>query len=99
MKTGGSPFMGCDVIGSSAVFGPDGRAITSSETKNEELVFADLDFDAVVKVKTFFDANGHCIQPAPESKACVANKGATDSRPDLLWLGADPRSKKSVRPE
>ena len=64
MKTAGSPIMGSGNVGSSAIFGPDGRIVSSSKTENEELIFADVDLEAVIKAKTFADASGHCVFPA-----------------------------------
>ena len=60
MGTAGSPIMGTDNKGSSAIFGPDGRVISALTTENEKLIFADLDLGQVVKAKTFADASGHC---------------------------------------
>jgi hypothetical protein len=105
MKPTGSPFMECDAIPSSAVFGPDGCAITSPETKNEELIFADHDFDAIVKVKSFLMPPATVLHPLRKAKLTWLIKAqwiavrAMDSRPDLLRLGANPRSKKVVRSE
>lgn len=63
MGTKGSPLMGSSNQGSSAVFGPDGRLLTSSDTPNEKLIFADLDLASIVKAKTFADASGHYSRP------------------------------------
>lgn len=63
MQTAGSPLMGAPNVGSSAVFGPDGRLLSAPETANEELVFADLDMASIVKAKTFADASGHYSRP------------------------------------
>ncbi|KXL43947.1 hypothetical protein M433DRAFT_151325 [Acidomyces richmondensis BFW] len=79
MKTTGSPIMGTPTKGSSAVVGPDGRILSASDTRGEELIIADLDMSQIIKTKTFADASGHY------------------SRPDMLWLGADPTTKSVVR--
>lgn len=94
MGTGGSPIMGHPIKGSSAVIGPDGRILTAAETNNEELIIADLDMTQIVKAKTFADAAGHCTYPVRTvgSRLTIG----TDSRPDMLWLGADPTSKPVV---
>lgn len=94
MGTEGSPLMGHPIQGSSAVIGPDGRILSEAGSKNEELIIADLDLEQVVKTKTFADAGGHCefISDCENS----ANRFA-DSRPDMLWLGADPTTKPVVR--
>lgn len=103
MGTAGSPVMGSEIIGSSAVFGPDGRTISASKSTNEQLLFADLDMDLVIKAKTFADASGHCMQhpfnvvSLVEQERRNTDPVSTDSRPDMLWLGADRSSKKVVR--
>lgn len=96
MGTEGSPLMGHPVRGSSAVIGPDGRILSAADTENEQLILADLDMSQVVKAKTFADAAGHC------EFACRVNEQnntdyVLDSRPDMLWLGADPTTKAVVR--
>lgn len=96
MGTGGSPLMGHPIRGSSAVIGPDGRILTTAETENEKLIIADLDMSQVVKAKTFADASGHCESPLRSKCEECANLD-TDSRPDMLWLGADPTTKPVVR--
>jgi nitrilase len=100
MKTKGAPVMGSPSIGSSVIIGPDGRLLTPKEHINEKLIIADLDLSQVVKTKTFADASGHC-----ELFRAIARKylhqiwltGGVDSRPDLLWLGADPTIKAVLR--
>lgn len=96
MTTEGSPLMGHPVKGSSAVIGPDGRILTTSDTQNEELIVVDLDMSQVVKAKTFADASGHCKFLRTYGLTNDANWD-TDSRPDMLWLGADPTTKAVVR--
>jgi len=96
MGTEGSPIMGHPIQGSSAVIGPDGRILTAAKTANEELIIADLDMEQVVKAKTFADAGGHC-NVLPVHRRKFGADSSTDSRPDMLWLGADPTTKSVVR--
>lgn len=96
MGTEGSPLMGHPIRGSSAVIGPDGRILTTAETENEKLIVADLDMSQVVKAKTFADASGHCKSLLWQGCQYNTDCGA-DSRPDMLWLGADPTTKAVVR--
>lgn len=96
MGTEGSPLMGHPVRGSSAVIGPDGRILTTAETEDEKLIVVDLDMSQVVKAKTFADASGHCESFSTFYCEADAN-GDADSRPDMLWLGADPSTKPVVR--
>jgi nitrilase len=92
MKTAGAPVMGHSNPGHSAVIGPDGRVLTKA-VEGEQLIVADLDLSLVTKTKTFADASGHCksTQRIKTELICL------DSRPDLLWLGADPKKKDCVR--
>jgi len=96
MGTEGSPLMGRPIQGSSAVIGPDGRILSTTKTANEELVIADLDMEQVVKAKTFADASGHC-NFLPAYRCEIGTDRGADSRPDMLWLGADPTMKPVVR--
>lgn len=88
--------MGQPIQGSSAIIGPDGRILTESKTPNEELIVADLDMRQVIKTKTFADASGHCKLFGIIHGNYVTDYD-TDSRPDMLWLGADPTTKSVVR--
>ena len=88
--------MGASIIGSSAIIGPDGRILSAPKTANEQLVVADLDLSLVTKTKTFADASGHCTFFGMIS-AIVVLTSPSDSRPDMLWLGADERHKRIVR--
>lgn len=91
MKTAG-PVMGSPSPGHSAVIGPDGRVLKSGG-KGEQLIIADLDLSLVTKTRTFADAAGHC-----KCTGCdLTLLTQADSRPDLLWLGADPNKKDCVR--
>ena len=92
MKTAGGPVMGQSNPGHSAVIGPDGRLLTKP-VEGEQLIIADLDLGLVTKTKTFADASGHCKCEA----MLVTTLTQADSRPDLLWLGADPKKKDIVR--
>ena len=96
MGTAGSPIMGTSIVGSSAIIGPDGRILSSPKTANEQLVVADLDLSLVTKTKTFADASGHCKSLVVILTATVLTS-SLDSRPDMLWLGADERLKSIVR--
>lgn len=60
MGTVGAPIMGHEIVGSSAVIGPDGRILSEPNTPNEKLIIADLDLTQITKAKTFADATGHC---------------------------------------
>lgn len=97
MNTEGSPIMGHQITGSSAVIGPDGRILSAANSPAEQLIIADLDMSQVVKAKTFADASGHCKISAVCSNAMNGANNSLDSRPDMLWLGADPTTKPVVR--
>lgn len=50
--------------GSSAIFGPDGRQISDDIPETEEgILYADLDYDAILKAKSFLDTSGHYSRP------------------------------------
>lgn len=50
--------------GCSAVFGPDGRKLSEDIHETEEgILYADLDFDEIIKVKGFIDICGHYSRP------------------------------------
>ncbi|CAK5265640.1 unnamed protein product [Mycena citricolor] len=50
--------------GSSAVFGPDGRRLSEPlDEHTEGIVYADLDMDAILRVKMFADCTGHYSRP------------------------------------
>jgi nitrilase len=50
--------------GSSAVFGPDGRQLSEDLAETEEgIIYADLDFDAILRAKSFLDCTGHYSRP------------------------------------
>jgi nitrilase len=50
MGTAGSPIMGRPIAGSSAVIGPDGRVLSTSDA-DEQLIIADLPLAEVTKAK------------------------------------------------
>ncbi|KAK8068945.1 hypothetical protein PG994_005561 [Apiospora phragmitis] len=64
MKTQNSMMMATPGGGCSAVFGPDGRKLTTDIPAGEEgIVYADLDFDEIIKAKSFLDLCGHYSRP------------------------------------
>ncbi|KAK8044499.1 hypothetical protein PG993_004523 [Apiospora rasikravindrae] len=64
MKTQNSMMMATPGGGCSAVFGPDGRKLTTDIPGGEEgIVYADLDFDEIIKAKSFLDLCGHYSRP------------------------------------
>jgi nitrilase len=92
--------MGSPSVCSSAIIGPDGRLLTPKEHPNEKLIVADLDLSQVIKAKTFADASGHCevsLLTTVKRLTTIELICGTDSRPDLLWLGADPSLKPIIK--
>lgn len=82
MGTAEGPMMNGPGGGSAAIYGPDGRQLSSDLPETEEgLVITDVKVDSVLQTRCFVDPCGHY------------------SRPDLLWLGVDPKAKLHVRPE
>lgn len=50
--------------GDAAIFGPDGRKLTENLPPTEEgIVYADLDFDLILKEKELLDNTGHFGRP------------------------------------
>jgi nitrilase len=50
--------------GSSAIFGPDGRKMTKALDPTEEgILYADLDFDEITRIKMFAHCTGHYSRP------------------------------------
>lgn len=50
--------------GSSAIFGPDGRKLTKPlDDKTEGILYADLDFDEITRIKMFAHCTGHYSRP------------------------------------
>jgi nitrilase len=50
--------------GSSAIFGPDGRLLSVDLPETEEgILYADLDFDEILRAKSFLDICGHYSRP------------------------------------
>lgn len=86
--------MGTPVPGSSAVVGPDGRVLSKADSPTEQLIIADLDLSLVTKTKTFADAAGHCMSDVAILRQDDVADKALDSRPDMLWLGYDDRTKR-----
>lgn len=63
MGTAGG-LMGVPGGGSSAVFGPDGRKLSEDVPETEEgIIYADLDFDEILRAKGFIDICGHYSRP------------------------------------
>lgn len=63
MGTEGTMF-GVPGGGSSAIYGPDGRQLTEDIEETEEgILYADLDFDEVLRSKSFVDVGGHYSRP------------------------------------
>lgn len=64
MKVQDSMLMATPGGGCSAVFGPDGRKIsTDIPTTEEGIVYADLNLDDIIKAKSFIDLCGHYSRP------------------------------------
>jgi nitrilase len=56
--------MGVPGGGSSAIFGPDGRQISEDiESTKEDIIYADLELDEILKSKAFLDTVGHYSRP------------------------------------
>jgi predicted amidohydrolase len=56
--------MGFPGGGSSAIFGPDGRQMSMDIPETEEgILYADLDFDDILRAKGFIDICGHYSRP------------------------------------
>lgn len=87
MGTVGAPIMGHEIVGSSAVIGPDGRILSEANTPNEKLIIADLDLTQITKAKTFADATGHCESPA--SAASSGFSLTSLQTQDLICFGLD----------
>jgi len=63
MNTGEGPY-GTPGGGSSAIFGPDGRQLSEDIPETiEGILYADLDFDAILRAKGFLDVCGHYSRP------------------------------------
>ncbi|KAL6399405.1 aliphatic nitrilase [Ilyonectria robusta] len=63
LRTAGNPF-GTPGGGSSAIFGPDGRKISTDLPETEEgLIYATLNMHEIHKVKGFVDVCGHYSRP------------------------------------
>jgi nitrilase len=64
MGTSNGAIMNSPGGGSSAIFGPDGRKLSQDLPESEEgIIYADLDFDQVLKAKSFIDVCGHYSRP------------------------------------
>ncbi|KAK8115846.1 hypothetical protein PG984_012348 [Apiospora sp. TS-2023a] len=64
MRTQSGLIMATPGGGCSAVFGPDGRKLTENIPEGHEgILYADLDFDEIIKSKSFVDVCGHYSRP------------------------------------
>lgn len=64
MSTTGGPLMATPGGGASAVYGPDGRKLTTDLPPTEEgILYADLQLDMVLAAKSFLDVIGHYSRP------------------------------------
>ncbi|KAL3428061.1 aliphatic nitrilase [Phlyctema vagabunda] len=64
MNTTSGVIMNIPGGGCSAIFGPDGRQLTQDIPETEEgILYADLDFDAILRTKAFLDTCGHYSRP------------------------------------
>jgi nitrilase len=64
MQTGSGALFNKPGGGSSAIFGPDGRLLTIDMPETEEgIIYADLDFQEIVRAKGFLDVCGHYSRP------------------------------------
>lgn len=64
MKTATGVIMNSPGGGCSAVFGPDGRQLTTDIPEAEEgIIYADLDLDDILKSRAFVDVCGHYSRP------------------------------------
>jgi predicted amidohydrolase len=64
MKTSSGLLMSSPGGGSSAIFGPDGRRLSEpAEPTTETIIYADLDFEEIVRIKMFADGLGHYSRP------------------------------------
>ena len=64
MKTHNGAILDTCGGGSSAIFGPDGRKLSEDIPEKEEgIIYADLDLDAILRAKSFLDTCGHYSRP------------------------------------
>lgn len=64
MNTSAGALMNTSGGGSSAIFGPDGRKLsTDIPEATEGIIYADLHLDDILKCKTFIDVGGHYSRP------------------------------------
>lgn len=64
MRTSGGALMNSPGGGSSAIFGPDGRQLSEDVDPTEEgIIYADLDLDSILDVKSLLDVVGHYSRP------------------------------------
>ncbi len=64
LGTAGNPLFGTPGGGSSAIFGPDGRKLSKDMDQTKEgIIYAELDFNAILTNKGFVDCVGHYSRP------------------------------------
>jgi len=64
MNTSGGALMNSPGGGNSAIYGPDGRQLSKDLPETQEgIIYADLDFDEILKAKGFLDIAGHYSRP------------------------------------
>lgn len=64
MNTSSAVIMNTPGGGSSAIFGPDGRKLSEDIPETEEgILYANLDYDAILRAKGFLDPSGHYSRP------------------------------------
>jgi len=64
MRTSSGTIMNLPGGGSSAIFGPDGRQLsTDLDAQEEGILYGDIDLDEILTVKGFLDSCGHYSRP------------------------------------
>jgi nitrilase len=64
MNTNQGPTTNRHGVGSSAIYGPDGRQISEEIPETQEgIIYTDLDLDAILVAKSFLDVVGHYSRP------------------------------------
>ena len=64
MQTAGGILMSSPGGGSSAIYGPDGRALSEpAVSTTETILYANLDLEEILRIKMFADGLGHYSRP------------------------------------